>query len=394
MSLLSPAIFALMMFVYVKLISDISVDTTTVLVADQTQWISDNIPDTELFKFRTVEPIPLNILREIYSDSESAVILYIEGEIGQYPVSFSMYSKKTVNIDLQDYIKKTVAAIIEARKLAEYNIANLDDILAEIRTTVNMRIVKWGRGSEDRVTDTTVIMAVSYAMALILYFFIFMFGAMVMRGVIEEKVNRIIEVMVSSVSPFQLMTGKIVGIALVAVLQFTIWITLSAVMMAIIPSMTIDSAALVGELNLALSDMNLGTMMIVFILFFLGGYLLYASMFAAIGSTVELESDSQQLMSPVTVPLIIAIMILVHTFRYPDSNLSVWASMIPFTSPIIMVARVPFGVPTWQIILSFTLLISTFVVMLHLTAKIYRVGILMHGKQPSLREIVKWLKYK
>jgi ABC-2 type transport system permease protein len=382
------------MFIYVKLIFDASVEESTVLIADNTQWVGKNITHSGTFRFETVEPEPLDVLREKYAGSATAVILYIEGEKGGYPVNFSMYSTKNISIDLQEYVRESVKSIIENRKLEEYNITNPDKILSSVRAGVDMRTVKWDKDREDKETDTSMIMMISYLLAFSLYLFIFMFGAMVMRGVIEEKSSRIIEIIISSVRPFQLMTGKILGIALVAVLQFLIWIILTVIFFGVFRNFAPESGDIAGGLTVTLNDINTVEILVFFLLFFLGGYLLYASMFAAIGSAVDVESDSQQLTAPVTVPLVIAIMIMIHTFRYPDSSLSFWASMIPFTSPVIMVARIPFGVPLWQILLSLTVLIASFAAMLHISAKIYGTGILMYGKKPSFKEIIKWLKYK
>lgn len=393
LSLLAPVIFALTMFIYIKLIFATEIETLTVYIADNTQWVGKNIAGNSVFKFENIAPASLETLRERYADSES-VILYIEGEKDGYPVNYSMYSKKTVNIDLQEYVRNAITSTVESRKLKEYNIDNLDEILSKIRTTVDMRTIKWEKNKEDKETDIQIIMVISYVLSFILYMFIFMFGAMVMRGVIEEKSNRIVEIIISSVKPFQLMAGKITGIALVAVLQFLIWIVLTGVFFLAFQSFSPGHGETVSGLTGKLAGVNIVETLVFFVLFFLGGYLLYASMFAAIGSAVESETDSQQLMIPVTVPLILAMLIMIQTFRYPDSSLSVWASMIPFTSPIIMVARIPFGVPLWQILLSLTVLIATFMLMAYVTAKIYRVGILMYGKKPSFREIFKWLKYK
>jgi ABC-2 type transport system permease protein len=375
------------------LILDTGVEVLNIKIVDNTQWVGKNIASNNMFKFESIELAPLATLREQYADSEY-IILYIEGEKGGYPLNYSIYSKRSVNIDLQEYVKGAIVSTVENSKLKEYNIDNLDEILAEIRTTVDMRTIKWEKNKEDKETNTQIIMAISYIMALILYMFIFTFGAMVMRGVIEEKSNRIIEIIISSVKPFQLMAGKIIGVALVAILQFLIWIALTGILFLVFQNYSSASGEIVSGLTREFSKINIAEILVFFILFFIGGYLLYASMFAAIGSAIESEADSQQLMTPVTVPLILSIMIMVHTFRYPDSSLSVWASMIPFTSPVIMMARIPFGAPLWQVLLSLTILFATFVLMSYISAKIYRVGILMYGKKPSLKEIIKWLKYK
>jgi ABC-2 type transport system permease protein len=393
--MLTPLIFALSIFIYTKMVfsTSPSVDISEIKIVDNTQWTGKNIPNTGVFIFENIEPQPLEKLREQYADSES-IVLYIEGEKDGYPLSYSMYSKKSVSIDLQEYVKRIIVSTVENRKLKEYNIENLDRILAEIHTVVDMRTMKWEKNREDRESNTASVMGISYVLALILYMFILMFGSMVMRGVIEEKSNRIIEVIISSVKPFQLMAGKITGVALVAITQFLIWIVFTGIFFLVFQSFSSGAEGIVQGLTVEFVGVDIIRILGFFILFFIGGYLLYASMFAAVGSAVESEADSQQLMMPITIPLILAIMIMVQTFRYPDSSLSVWASMIPFTSPIIMVARIPFGVPVWQIILSLSILFATFVLMAYISAKIYRIGILMYGKKPSLREILKWLKYK
>jgi ABC-2 type transport system permease protein len=386
------------MFLSVKLMStETGVKSLNIKIADNTQWTGKNIVSNSAFKFENIEPAPLETLRKKYADSES-ILLYIEGEKDGYPVNYSMYSKKSVNIDLQEYVRSAITSTVENRKLKEYNIDNLDKILKEIRTPVNMRTIKWEKDREDKETNTYIIMGISYVFAFIIYMFILMFGTMVMRGVIEEKSSRIIEIIISSVKPFQLMAGKIIGIALVAILQFLIWIVFTGIFFVVLQSFSSASAGsadgMASEMMNQLASVNIIEILVCFILFFIGGYLLYASMFAAVGSAVESETDSQQLMMPITIPLILAMLIMLQTFKYPDSSLSFWASMIPFTSPIIMITRIPFGVPLWQIVLSLTILFATFVLMSYITAKIYRVGILMYGKKPSLKEIFKWLKYK
>jgi ABC-2 type transport system permease protein len=256
--------------------------------------------------------------------------------------------------------------------------------------------------------------------------FIFMFGSMVMRGVIEEKTNRIVEVIISSVKPFQLMLGKIMGVGSVARLQFFIWIILTSsivfgvtaltgpdkltqgaevaqqlssvssggndAMNDLMNSMPKESSPM-GDIMKALADVPVFSILFAFMIYFLLGYLLYAAMFSAVGSAVDNEADTQQLILPVTLPLIIGLFIMVHTFQHPDSAPSFWGSMIPFTSPMVMMARVPFGVPLWELALSITLLFATFLFMTYVSAKIYRIGILMYGKKASWKEIIKWLKY-
>ncbi|MBP9584772.1 MAG: ABC transporter permease, partial [Bacteroidales bacterium] len=278
-------------------------------------------------------------------------------------------------------------------------------------------------GGEKR-SMVEIYMVIAYVASLLIYMFIFMFGSMVMRGVIEEKTTRIIEVIVSSVKPFELMLGKILGVGSVALLQFTIWILLSVGIVSVAQTfLGEDSLASTAqmtqtiagsqvtdldnvtmaisedstpfqEIMSALGSVNFVEVILSFLAYFILGYLLYAALFAAVGSAVDNEADTQQLVLPVTLPLIIGLFLMMHTFQHPGSSLSFWGSMIPFTSPMVMMARIPFGdVPLWELALSLALLLGTFLFMTYVSAKIYRVGILMYGKKPSWKEIIKWLKY-
>jgi ABC-2 type transport system permease protein len=245
--------------------------------------------------------------------------------------------------------------------------------------------------------------------------FIFMFGSMVMRSVIEEKTTRIIEVIVSSVKPFQIMMGKIIGVASVALTQFLIWIVFTMLIVTVAGQAlglneaaqtmsSVSSEVPVAEITSAmqddgdgllqaLKDVNYVQIIGCFIIYFVLGYLLYSSMFAAVGAAVDNEADTQQLILPITMPLIVGLFLMLHTFQYPDSALSFWGSVIPFTSPMVMMARIAYGVPMWELALSIGVLVLTFVGMAYLSGRIYRVGILMYGKKPGWKEIWKWLKY-
>lgn len=282
-------------------------------------------------------------------------------------------------------------------------------------------------------------MIVGYIGGFLIYFFIFLFGSQVMRGVIEEKTNRIVEIVVSSVRPFQLMMGKIIGIGLVGLTQFGLWVVLTLIIVTgakplIAPQMTTPAAQEINAQSImesqsanqampfqgaasqqaaanqssndvsqnlgaqhlfeALQDINFVLIIGVFIFFFLGGYLLYGSLFAAIGSAVDNETDTQQFMLPITIPLILAIIVLVSGISNPQGGIAFWFSIIPFTSPILMMARLPFGVPEWQVLLSMALLVLTFMGTTWLSAKIYRTGILMYGKKVNYKELWKWIRYR
>jgi ABC-2 type transport system permease protein len=247
-------------------------------------------------------------------------------------------------------------------------------------------------------------MALSYIMSLLIYMFIFMFGNMVMRGVIEEKSGRIVEVIVSSVKSVELMIGKILGIALVALTQFLIWVVLTLVLVAvagflmggdIVGTMETADVAGMGSILKGISEIRFGYILTCFLIYFVLGYLLYAGMFAAVGAAVDNEADTGQLSMPVTIPLIIGLFLMLPTFQNPTGQLAFWASIIPFTSPMVMMARIPFGVvPFWELALSILLLLATFLLMAVISAKIYKVGILTYGKKASFKDLWKWIKTK
>jgi ABC-2 type transport system permease protein len=230
-----------------------------------------------------------------------------------------------------------------------------------------------------------------------------MYGAMVMRGVIEEKTNRIIEVMISSVKPFQLMIGKIIGIALVGLIQFFFWLIIAAIGINLAPFLMESSSLIQNEINTVNSPINsleifnnlpIYSLVFGFVFYFIAGYFLYGSLFASVGAAVDHETDSQQFMLPLTLPLILSFIMIQPIIDNPHGDLAYWFSMIPFTSPIIMMVRIPFGVPIFELALSMTILVIGIVSSIWLSSKIYRVGILMYGKKPSYKEVWKWIKYK
>ena len=330
-------------------------------------------------------------------------------------VSVVTYSKKQMNMDMQSRIARNVEAAVEDYKLKGYGIPQLEQIMEDVESDVKVKTFTLDEAGEEKASKVEIFMIIGYVGSFLIYMFIFMFGSMVMRSVIEEKTTRIIEVIVSSVKPFQIMMGKILGVASVALTQFFIWIviTFSIVMVAgsalglddAVQTMAVTSseipveqitAAMESEGDgflQALKDINYVQIIGCFVIYFVLGYLLYSSMFAAVGAAVDNEADTQQLVLPVTMPLIIGLFLMLHTFQYPDSALSFWGSVIPFTSPMVMMARIAYGVPVWELALSIGVLVVTFVGMAYLSGKIYRVGILMYGKKPGWKEIWKWLKY-
>lgn len=382
------------------------------------------IPDTKDADFEYLPNANVNDLVKTFDAAGYYGVLYISPEALTSPL---MYSKKQPSFMLIEHISNSLGKEIERQKLLEYNIQNLDSILNEIRTKVSITTRLVDETGQSKETSTEIAMILAYLGGFLMYMLVFIFGAQVMRGVIEEKTSRVVEVIVSSVKPVQLMMGKIIGIALVGLTQFMIWVILTAgavtvvktvvlkktdlqeitqispqnvmtdtQLPAAVTSTKVTSPELAEVSRLFDNAMNQNWLLIItaFIFYFITGYLLYASIFAAIGSAVDNETETQQFMLPVTIPIILGLVVAMGTMQNPESSLSFWFSMIPLTSPIVMMARIPFNiVPAWQIALSMFLMVITFAAFVWMAAKIYRTGILMYGKKSSWKEIWKWLRY-
>jgi ABC-2 type transport system permease protein len=399
------------------------------VVDDNGDAFKNSIPDIKDAKFVYLPGTKLEDLKKSFDQAGYYAILYI-GPVGSTgaPITTQLVFKKNQPpIDLLEHIQSTLGKDIERQKLMTYKIRNLDSILNAVKTRVKVTTVQIDEKGAVKETSTGVSMILAYAGGFLMYMLVFMFGAQVMRGVIEEKTSRVVEVIISSVKPVQLMMGKIVGIALVGLTQFLIWIVLTVVSVTILKTtflpktdfsisqsatgpqslmsanLNTDTAKQVAELTpqqaeiakLFASAMNQdwGLIIFSFIFYFLTGYLLYASVFAAIGSAVDNETETQQFMLPVTLPIVFGLLVAMGTMRNPESPLALWCSMIPLTSPIVMMARIPFGVPYWQLGLSMIIMLGTFGGFVWMAAKIYRTGILMYGKKTSWKEMWKWLKY-
>lgn len=335
-------------------------------------------------------------------------------------ISAEIYSPSPLGIDLEENLGNRLDDALENYRIESYGIEGLAQIMEDVKVNVPLRSYTISDDGEEKVSESGVYMLVSMILGMVIYMFIVMFGAMVMSSVIEEKSSRVVEVLVSSVKATELMFGKIIGIAFVALTQFLLWIVLTVVIVGVVgvlagPSLAsgLDPAEMsqmagmdvgqlaqmtgspeLGVIISSLSNMHLGTILVCFLIFFVLGYMLYASLFAAIGSAVENEGDSSQLQMPVTVPLMIAFFVALYAFKAPESTLVFWCSLIPFTSPIVMLARLPYGVPAWELVLSIVLLALTFALCAWLSAKIYKVGILMFGKKTTWKDLWKWLKQK
>lgn len=341
--------------------------------------------------------------------------LDIGADVVENPASVKLYTRQASTIGIEKAIKNQISKIVTAERIKATGIDRLDSLITAVEARASMQTFEIGQqvaGAPTPVAEksSALSMILAYGAGLLIYMFVFIYGMMVLQGVVEEKSSRIIEVIVSSVRPFELMMGKIIGIALVALLQFTLWVVVGVVLLAILPSIDPSMASSlasgldpnaaaamgssVGSISMLFDPWFLTKVIGGFLIFFIGGYLLYAAMFAAVGSAVDNAADTQQLQLPITIPLIIAIMAMMSVIQNPHSTAAFWFSIVPFTSPIIMMARIPYGVPLWEFLLSVGLLYGTFVAMTSLAAKIYRTGIFMYGKKPTLLEIIRWARYK
>lgn len=382
-------------------------------VIDQSGIFQNGLEDTKAVKFRRSE-LTLEEAKKKVVNNEDAFILYIPSDI-ESGGSIEMFSQKKAGLSVISTIDRKLNDLMRVKMLKDAGIdaKTLDSIKPELSVVSKELTVE---GEKD--SSSAAAMAVGFAAAILIYISLFIYGVQVMRGIIEEKTSRIVEVVISSVKPFQLMLGKIIGIGLVGLTQFLLWIALSGGLMAVSSSILlkdkvekIQSAmpakAQDMQTNPALNDgpgqglikaiqtVQWSYILPVFITFFLGGYMLYSALFAAVGSAVDNDTETQQFMMPITMPLLFTyIMSFSFIVNNPDSSLSFWLSIIPFTSPIAMMVRLPFGVPNWQLALSIVLLIAGFIFTTWIASRIYRVGILMYGKKVSFKELGKWLMYK
>jgi ABC-2 type transport system permease protein len=326
------------------------------------------------------------------SDDAVYATLVITGDLLQDPKAITLYSFKQVVGSLESEIENQLNEYLSDKKLESYNIPNLKQIISDSKISVELKSVKLDETGAEKETSAMFASIVGMIFTFLIYMFILAYGAMVMQGVSEEKTNRIVEIMVSSVKPFDLMMGKLIGIGLVGLTQFGIWALL---LLGVSGSGMIfgGSSEFFSKIAEFSGSINLLEICFYFVVFFVGGYLMYASVFAAIGAIINSPEDAQQYMMPITILIIFAFYAGFYSAENPDGPLAFWTSVIPFTSPIVMMIRLPFGVPWWQMALSIFLLFATVILIVQAVAKIYRIGILMYGKKPSWGEIVKWMKY-
>ena len=397
MTLLAPILMASLIIVPV-LVTDSGQQKRLIGIYENTTSFAKEIEDSENIHFTVFDNMQMDEFIKDPEGSNYYALLKIEND------SYSIYSNQQVALNLRKSIEKQLEQISERNKLKQAGI-NLE-IIEQAKTNINIETKIITSEGNTTSSSTEASIGIGFITGILIYMFIFMYGTMVMRGVIEEKTNRIVEIIISSVKPFQLMIGKILGVALVGLTQFILWIVLTIIISSIAEIIffdtteitnnldSVDQSVILNEFTRLTGGINLMLIFVSFLFYFLFGYLMYSALFAAVGSAVDAEADTQQFMLPITIPLIFSFILIQPVMDNPDGILAFWLSIIPLTSPIIMMARLPFGVESWQLLLSMILLIFGFIFTTFIAGKIYRTGILMYGKKISYKELWKWLTYK
>ena len=414
---LGPLFFAALMIApsLMMMKSDSMETKKTIAVLDETDWFNGKFESSDINTFvYTNTDENIDTLKKLILEGVYDAVLYVPATSLSVPTNAKLYSNKQIPMSLSSYIKSEMKQEVEHRKLLAHGID--PKIVKSVNTSINISTIRMDEEEGEKTSYAELESIIGLALAVIVYFVIFLFSNQVLRGVIEEKSNRIIEVIISSVKPFELMMGKIIGIALVGLTQFLLWIVLtigiylvangiilgpeimspSGTVMTEEISQIVDTTQgqdIMLEVVSMIESINFKAILITFLFYFVFGFLLYAALFAAVGGMVDNETDSNQFVTILSMPLIVAIVCSTAMINNPDSGLGIWLSMIPFTSPVSMMIRIPFGVPYWQVVVSLLILVLTFVFITWIAAKIYRTGILMYGKKPNLKEIWKWLRY-
>jgi ABC-2 type transport system permease protein len=421
MTILAPLLFV-GFYAAVIWIAIGSTDTKTVQVLDESGYFAQQFKETESLRFSYIEG-SLDSAKNSFKSGKANALVYIPGNVLDNPKAVRIYAAKNVSLDLKSDIEKTIERQIENIKLTEAGITR--KILEDARVNVHSETISLNEEGE-KSSSSGAATAIGGICAFLIYISVFVYGTQVMRGVTEEKTSRIVEVIISSVKPYQLMMGKIIGVALVGLTQFVLWIVLTLLLITAagyvfsdklgdnpekmqaqmeqvqkgMPGSTMGTAMSSGpdnpvtEVLAAINSLNIPFIVACFLFYYLGGYLLYSALFGAVGAAVDNDADTQQFMLPITLPIVFSFVFAQMALRDPDGSLAFWTSIIPFTSPIVMMVRIPFGVPAWELALSMVLLVLGFMGTTWLAARIYRVGILMYGKKVSYKELAKWVFYK
>lgn len=426
LTLLMPFLFAVLMFLPGYLATRENNDEQKVAVLDRSTIFLGQLDDSKSTTFHFIKEAEYEEVKSNLKNNEYYAVLDIPANI-LTSNKVVVFSNKQINVDVKSHIDRQIENKLEAQKRAELvarvGIPDLEEQMKNTESRISVETIKMDGEGGGKKGSTEIAMGVGYAAGFLIYMFVFIYGGMVMRGVLEEKQNRIVEVIISSAKPVQLMMGKILGLAAVGLTQVVIWVVLMGGIFFGAKSMFISDEAMeqmaqaqsenimmqsgpsaelmnsfepnefeqiVGQIE----GINFPEIISMFLVFFILGYLLYSSLMAAIASAVDSEEDMQQFMLPITIPLIASIIMLMNVVKNPEGPLALWGSMIPLTSPIIMMVRIPFGVPWYELAISIAILAASTYGAIWIAAKIYRTGILMYGKKPTWKEIGKWLTYK
>ena len=421
MTILTPFLFvgfyAAIIFIAIG-----NTDSKTVEVLDESTLFANQFKETDELKFRYIT-MSLDSAKSGFTGKNRGVdaLVYIPEDVLDNPKKVRIYAAKNVSLDLKSSIEKTIERQIENIKLTEAGITR--KIIEDARVNVSSETISLNEEGE-KSSSSGAATVIGGICAFLIYISVFVYGTQVMRGVTEEKTSRIVEVIISSVKPYQLMMGKIIGVALVGLTQFLLWILLTILLTTAagyafkdqigdnpqakmeevqkkMPTSSMGAATVsagddnpVAEVLGAVKSLNIPYIIACFLFYYLGGYLFYSALFGAVGAAVDNDADTQQFMLPITMPIVFSFIFAQMALRDPDGSLAFWTSMIPFTSPIVMMVRIPFGVPAWELALSMVLLVLGFMGTIWLASRIYRVGILMYGKKVSYKELGKWIFYK
>ena len=414
LTILMPFIFAALIMVPLMLATIQGDEQKTVMVVDKTGRYVGSLKSTANYAF---VPTADNKDEFYTEDSEVEAVVQITADLAKNPKAVTIYSPREVKAELLSYVETCLGEQVRREKLSAYNIPELETIIADIQTDFHVATVKRNAEGDETSSNTYIAMTAGFIFTFLIYMFVMSYGGMVMQSVMEEKTNRIVELMVSSVKPFQLMMGKIIGVALVGFVQLAIWGVMLSIILVVcgsvfglstapaVPAVAGADAQMAAvaqqagggeaaEIMSALMGLPYAELGIMFVLYFVGGYLLYASFFAAVGASINAQEDSSQFIMPVVLIMVFGLYAAMYSAENTNGPLAFWASIFPLTSPIVMMVRIPFGVSWWEEVLSLGLLFATSVGFVWLSARIYRVGILMYGKKPSLREMLKWVRWR
>ncbi len=421
MCIVGPLLFAAMFVLPVWFASMGDSAKSNIAVIDESGKYDKALTNTENITYSFLPAGQKENIKQTYKDEGFDAYIIIGSDLEKDPEAIKMYSEAQITVDTKSSVSRALEKFIEQERLNSFSsIDSLSQIIHYISdVNVDVSTIKLSEDGVEKESSAEVTMIAALVFAMLIYFFVLIYGTQVMQGVMEEKTNRIVEVIISSVKPFQLMMGKVVGIALVALTQFLIWSLLTLIIVTAVSSVlgadAVNASAqqAIGGDQLAqvahgadnaefarnfenllaqTQSINLIGTLFAFVFFFFGGYLLYASFFAAIGSAIDNPTDGQQFTMPVMMPLILSIYIAMVAFRDPGGSVAFWFSMIPLTSPIVMMARIPFQIPLWEVLLSMAILTCSFIFSIWFSGRIYRVGILMYGKKLSYKELWKWFR--